>query len=313
MNNMECKVIIGLPIYDGEQTIRRSIESILSQTFKNFILIISDNASTDSTQIICEEYEKKDKRIKYIRQKKNLGYLKNFKFVLNMANSKYFAWIADDDFWDKSFLEKNIKILDSKEDVIASTGQTTFVGDFWVVNKNEKFIRKIYKKIRRRFLSLKCYSTKGTKYEDRIKLCLKSPRYPLSLYSLFHTDVLKKTTNHTMHPWDSILILKILKYGNIHIFDETLIFRGQGGTSCTNSIELLINKKIKFHEILINRVDFQKWCIQNLGKKIFFQNITYFIKLSLSGPWILLLDTIKFLFNKNHKEFYFEDDWNTKY
>ena len=310
---MECKVIIGLPVYDGEQIIRRSIESILSQTFKNFILIISDNASTDSTQIICEEYEKKDKRIKYIRQKKNLGYLKNFNFVLNMATTKYFAWVADDDFWDKSFLEKNIEILDSKEDVIASTGQTSFVGDFWVVNKNEKFIRKVYKKIRRHFLSLKCYSTKGTKYEDRIKICFKSPRYPLCLYSLFRTDVLKKNTNHTMHPWDSILILKILKYGNIHIFDETLIFRGQGGISTTNSIELLINKKIKLHEILINRVDFQKWCLQNLGKKIFLQNITYFIKLSLTGPWILLLDTIRFLFNKNHKEFYFEEDTNNKY
>jgi glycosyltransferase involved in cell wall biosynthesis len=313
MNNIDCKVIIGLPVYNGEQTIRRSIESILSQTFKNFILIISDNASTDSSQMICEEYEKKDKRIKYIRQNKNYGPLNNFNVLLNMANSKYFAWIADDDFWDKSFLEKNIQILDSKEDVIASTGQTTFIGDFWVVNKNEKFIRKVYKKIRRHFLSLKCYSTKGAKYEDRIKICLKSPRFPVCIYSLFHTDVLKKTTNHTLSPWDAVLILKILKYGNIHVFDETLIFRGQGGVSSTNSIEILINKKIKFHEVLINRVHFQKWCIQNLGKKIFFQNITYFIKLSLSGPWILLLDTIKFLLNKNHKEFYFEDDLNKKY
>jgi glycosyltransferase involved in cell wall biosynthesis len=299
MNDVECMVIIGLPVYNGEQTIRRSIESILSQTFKKFILVISDNASTDSTQIICEEYEQKDKRIKYIRQKKNLGSLKNFHVLLNMANSKYFVWIAHDDFWDNFFLEKNVKILDSKEDVIASTGQTNFIGDLWLVNKNEKFIKKTYKKIRRHFLSLKCYSTKGTKYNDRIKSCLKSSRYAVCIYSLFDTEVLKKTTNHTIHPWDAISILKILKYGNIHVFDETLIFRGLGGVSNTNSIELFINKKIKFHQILISKVPFQKWCIQNLGKKIFFQNITYFIKLSLSGPLILLLDTIKFLSNKN--------------
>ena len=104
-----------------------------------------------------------------------------------------------------------------------------------------------------------------------------------------------------MHPWDAISILKILKYGNIHVFDETLTFRGQGGVSSTNSTELIINKKIKFYEILIDSVPFQKWCMQNLGKRIFFQNITYFIKLSLSGPWILLLDAIKFLISKNRK------------
>ncbi|WP_246282085.1 glycosyltransferase family 2 protein [Nitrosopumilus ureiphilus] len=307
------KVSIGLPVFNGEKTIGRAIESILSQTFKEFIVIISDNASTDSTQIICEEYEKKDKRIRYIRQKNNLGPLKNFRFLLDITNSKYFVWIAHDDFWDKKFLEKNIGILDSKKDVVGSIGQTNFIGDFWVVNKNEKFIRKTYKKIRRHFLSLECYSTNGSKYEDRIKNCLKSSRYPACIYSLFRTNILKKSINHTIHPWDAISILKILKYGNLHVFDETLLYRGQGGVSNTNSIELLINKKVKFHEILINRIPFQKWCIQNLGKKVFLQNIGYFIKLGSSGPQILLLDTIKFLFKKDRKKIYFEEDLGNKY
>jgi len=67
------KVTIGLPVYNGEKFIRKNLDSLLSQSYPYFELIISDNASTDSTSSICKEYEKKDKRIRYIRQKKNMG------------------------------------------------------------------------------------------------------------------------------------------------------------------------------------------------------------------------------------------------
>ena len=66
------KISIGLPVYNGENHIRKNLDSILAQTFKDFELIISDNASTDSTPAICKEYAKKDKRIRYIKQEKNI-------------------------------------------------------------------------------------------------------------------------------------------------------------------------------------------------------------------------------------------------
>ena len=50
---------IGLPVYNGENSVKKSIDSLLCQTFTDFELIISDNASTDSTSDICREYEKK--------------------------------------------------------------------------------------------------------------------------------------------------------------------------------------------------------------------------------------------------------------
>ena len=68
------KVTIGLPVYNGEKFIHKCLDSLLKQTFKNFIIIISDNASTDNTKKICQEYSQKDKRIQYIRQEKILGY-----------------------------------------------------------------------------------------------------------------------------------------------------------------------------------------------------------------------------------------------
>ena len=78
-------VSIGMSVYNGEKYIRQTLNSLLNQTYKNFELIISDNASTDETKKICEEYAKREKKIKYIRQKENMGATYNFKFVLEQA------------------------------------------------------------------------------------------------------------------------------------------------------------------------------------------------------------------------------------
>ena len=69
----EVEVTIGLPTYNGDKYIKKAIDNVLSQTYTNFKLIISDNGSTDSTSTICKEYEKKDKRVTYVKHEKNRG------------------------------------------------------------------------------------------------------------------------------------------------------------------------------------------------------------------------------------------------
>ena len=100
-----------MPVYNGEQFIRAALDSLLKQTFKNFELIISDNASTDNTELICREYLKNDSRIRYFKQDKNLGAANNFQFVLNKAKGKYFMWAAHDDLWKKDFILKCVSLL----------------------------------------------------------------------------------------------------------------------------------------------------------------------------------------------------------
>lgn len=63
--NAIAKLSIGMPVWNSEQFVRRAIEAILSQSFTDFELIISDNASTDSTQEICEAYAASDARTRY--------------------------------------------------------------------------------------------------------------------------------------------------------------------------------------------------------------------------------------------------------
>jgi glycosyltransferase involved in cell wall biosynthesis len=104
------QVSIGMPVYNGEKFIREAIDSLLMQTFTDFELIISDNASTDSTKEICEEYAARDERIRYVRQQKNRGAGYNFKFIFDEAVADYFMWAAADDVWDKNWIEMLLPI-----------------------------------------------------------------------------------------------------------------------------------------------------------------------------------------------------------
>lgn len=104
-------VSIGFPVYNSAGIIVDALDSILSQSFEDFELVISDNASTDNTESICREYALKDSRVRYIRQAENIGMIANFKQVLELARGEYFMWHAGDDRKDPVFLELSIRVL----------------------------------------------------------------------------------------------------------------------------------------------------------------------------------------------------------
>lgn len=111
MNNP--KVSIGLPVYNGEKYVARAIESVLAQSFSDFELIISDNASTDATQEICRAYAGRDPRIRYYRTEQNLGAAPNFNRVFELAHGDYFQWLASDDMLAPEFLSRCVPVLDN--------------------------------------------------------------------------------------------------------------------------------------------------------------------------------------------------------
>jgi glycosyltransferase involved in cell wall biosynthesis len=108
------QVSIGMPVYNGEKYIRNALDSLLTQTFTDFELIISDNASTDNTQAISEEYVRRDPRVRYVRQQENKGAAVNFKFVLNSAQTDFFMWAAYDDLWAPDYLTDTMSLLINK-------------------------------------------------------------------------------------------------------------------------------------------------------------------------------------------------------
>jgi len=102
----EPRVSIGLCVWNGEKYLKQALDSLRAQTYENFELIISDNASADKTRKICEEYARGDSRIRYIRQKENIGSFANYDFVRREARGDYFMYASDDDLWDRQFIEK---------------------------------------------------------------------------------------------------------------------------------------------------------------------------------------------------------------
>lgn len=129
------RVSIGMPVYNGEGYIREALDSLLSQTYQDFELIISDNASTDGTEVICLEYAQKDFRIRYVRQLENQGPAANFQFVLDEAKGEYFMWAAHDDFWGGDFLSAGIEALAVDQDAVAAFGRVEYVN-----NENKVFL-----------------------------------------------------------------------------------------------------------------------------------------------------------------------------
>ena len=113
-------VSIGLPTYNRAGTIQQTIDTLLAQTYRNFELIISDNASTDETEKICEEYAARDSRIRYIRQKENIGAAANFNFVLQEARGEYFMWACDDDLWEPDFIHDLVDLHTKNKQAVVS-------------------------------------------------------------------------------------------------------------------------------------------------------------------------------------------------
>lgn len=116
-------ISIGIPVYNGAKFIRETLDSLLSQTFTDFELIISDNASSDDTEIICREYANKDGRIKFIRQQVNLGAKANYQFVLESAIAQYFMWAQSDDVYSPNWLDILFNYLESNKESVGVVGK----------------------------------------------------------------------------------------------------------------------------------------------------------------------------------------------
>lgn len=120
------KLSIGMPVYNGALYIKQAIGSILSQSFRDFELIISDNASIDETEKICRSYAVKDTRIIYIRQEVNKGAQFNFTFVLKKAQGEFFMWAAHDDERLAFHIDKLMSIHRNGEYILVASQCTMF-------------------------------------------------------------------------------------------------------------------------------------------------------------------------------------------
>ena len=200
-------VSIGMPVYNGAKYIRDALDSLLRQTFTDFELIISDNASSDQTEEICREYAEHDVRVIYFRQKENIGAALNFQFVLDHARANVFMWAAYDDEWTKNYLKSAKALLvDEKINFVFPTFSVRSIK----LNVGKKFGREIFEFI------------EATDRRQRVLqfLALHHASHKCNIvYSLFKTEFLRSALNIQDISNDGVLGAVILRLSQGRVLD----------------------------------------------------------------------------------------------
>jgi glycosyltransferase involved in cell wall biosynthesis len=136
--NTVPRLTVGLPVYNGERYVAESIEALLGQSYQDFELIISDNASTDGTPAICERYARQDSRIRYYRQPRNIGLAPNHNFCVQQARGELFKWAAGDDLYHRDLLLRCVEALDERPEVVLVHAYTAMIdGDGKMFQAND--------------------------------------------------------------------------------------------------------------------------------------------------------------------------------
>ena len=205
------KVSIGMPVFNGERFIADTIDSILAQTFADFELIISDNASTDGTEEIGRRYAAKDDRIRYVRNRENLGAAHNYNQAFYLSSGSYFKWACHDDILRPAFLEQCVEVLD--RDPSAVGVYTGWAPIDEVGNRLDKYPARYPP-----------WRADAPDPVSRTRFSFRMERRPPSaIYGLFRSDTLRRTGLYRpIHGGDHIMIAEISLYGTVNEVPEEL-------------------------------------------------------------------------------------------
>jgi glycosyltransferase involved in cell wall biosynthesis len=244
--------------------IRDALESLVSQSFANFELIISDNCSTDSTWSIVSEFALLDERINIYRQPHNIGVIGNYEYVLEKSKAKYFMWAPHDDIWDKNWL--NVLIKNFHVDDIGIRGIVKLMQDDQIIG--EKALPNIEKNA-----FFKCFMFNETDYRSH---------YVYSLFDRARLLTVTLPTAEVEYYPDAIFVYKLIRVGALRTIKDTY----------------LINR---VHEGRLGEAYSKKW--RGLAKIIYrvhpLKYYIYYLKNSegtLNTIFILLLIPVKHIY-----------------
>jgi glycosyltransferase involved in cell wall biosynthesis len=203
------EVSIGMPVYNGEKFLAHTLESLLAQTLSDFELIISDNGSTDGTQAICQQFEQRDSRIRYVRHPVNKGAAWNWNYVVHEARGVFLKWASSNDYCDPRMLEKCTAVL-RNDDRVALCYPLT-----WMVAEDGS--REVYGGD----IDVLQETPSGRFIRIRQHLKLNNAQGGVIRLSALRRTRLERTYPHS----DMILMAELALYGQYRLLPEPLFFR----------------------------------------------------------------------------------------
>ncbi|MBI2024337.1 glycosyltransferase family 2 protein [Candidatus Giovannonibacteria bacterium] len=269
-------ISIGLPAYNRASIIRRTLDSLLSQTYGNFELIISDDASTDGTEQICREYAERDKRIRYTKQESNLGVKGNFYFVLGEAHGQYFMRASDDDWWAPDFLEKLITPLENNSEYICSMSSFARVYNNGEVEENLIFDSGL---------------NDAGRYEIFKRILMRKKGFDHLDFGIIKTDVFRKITSRQPPDkgWDAIICAELALAGKIYFNSEILRFNNNKLESPREKISKISPKpakKLNKFKLPIVSTTYANLFLNALWRGLTSRVVPWRRKMFLIFPWL---------------------------
>lgn len=203
-------VSIGLPVYNGAQFLEQALQSLLGQSFSDFELIVSDNASTDATAAICARFAAADPRVRYSRLSENIGALPNHNRVFSLATARYFMWASHDDLFLPSYVEKCVACLEKEPSAVLAYSKMAIIDKSGEVQK----------------VMRGSHSADAPRAADRFGEFTQLYSVLEAFYGLIRRDVLAKTMLHLPHPGsDRMLLAELSLHGRFVQIPEYLFKR----------------------------------------------------------------------------------------
>ena len=202
-------VSIGMPVYNEERFIKQALDCLLSQSFEDFELIISDNASTDHTGDICLEYAAKDRRIRYYRAETNLGSIVNANRTFELSNAEYFFWASGHDLRHETFIARCVEILDHDASVVLCYPKARWLESDGQLGK----------------VIPGHVDTRGLDRVSRFNTVLWGLGYGYPIYGMIRSNALKRTgfARNTVGP-DIVLLAELALLGAFAQVPEPLLY-----------------------------------------------------------------------------------------
>lgn len=169
-------VSVGLPTRNRATLLPRALQSLLDQTYRHIEYIVSDNASTDDTEVVIRSFAARDPRIRFVRQSRDINGIRNHEYVLTRARGEYFMWASDDDWWDPRFVEALVSVLEQHP------GYGVAMSHYYqhIINDdNER-------------TELRVHDFTNRSHGECYRHYLRGRKTPIFFFGLYRTDLLKK-------------------------------------------------------------------------------------------------------------------------
>ncbi len=217
---------IGVPVYNGDAFLPQALESLLTQSFGDFEVILSDNCSTDATAEICQRFARLDRRVRYVRNSVNIGAGPNFNRVFRYCRSPFFKWMAHDDMLAPDYLRRLMQVMEYDDGVVLAHSRLTLVDEAGLPLPMRPDGR-VCDRLGRLFHVIEPpHLAEGPDAPGRFAEALRRMNWCTAIFGIMRSEALRGTHLHgSYYEADRVLLAEMALLGRLKQIEEPLFLK----------------------------------------------------------------------------------------